>query len=125
MNHTNSPLRDVEVIYDDGALDFKSPSDVQAHAGVSNINGFGMPPLPKTVTVKWRDKSDTYYSAIVKIPESIRDLPFNLTPHRGSRSGVAGDLIFDIGKDDPVTVSYKDPLIFKVAADGDAKSQMP
>ena len=64
-------LSDVQVVFEGRTFDF-----LFGILGSGNTAGYmgtrGMPPIPHTLTVSWRDDTGTQHSVVAHIPETLR-----------------------------------------------------
>jgi hypothetical protein len=95
-NGTKRQIDDVEIKFDDGSWEFtvgvKNPDTSASYAGI-----VGMPPIPPSATIKWRDGAEKRHAVVAKIPDDIRA--------RGRKNST---LEFTIQNDDSVKVTYKE-----------------
>lgn len=70
-NGTKQQIDDIAVKFDDGSWAFtfgvENPGVDGSYAGI-----VGMPPIPPSATINWRDRSATRHSTVVKISDEIR-----------------------------------------------------
>jgi hypothetical protein len=95
-NGTKQQIEDVEIKFDDGSwaetVGVKAPGTDATFSGIT-----GMPPIPPSATIRWRDASAKRHTAVAKISDDIRG--------KGRKNSELG---FTIQDDDTIKVKYQE-----------------